>query len=226
LSALGNVINALTDGHSKHIPYRSSTLTRILQDSLGGNSKTSLIVTCSPSYYNLLETVGTLRFGQRAKCIKNTPKVNKEHTVEELIKLLEESEASNSKLKGRVSYLEKILLDHGVHFEMDHLAQVEETGFPESRGSRRDTNLAFFFDKESKETQTVEDPLKSKLAELESEHHKVLQKLEVLAFDHESLKAEAEEHEKEAQFLRENLESMVLDQMKCKESHRREVNST
>lgn len=48
LSCLGNVINALTDNRS-HIPYRNSKLTRLLQESLGGNSKTTLIITCSPS---------------------------------------------------------------------------------------------------------------------------------------------------------------------------------
>jgi kinesin family protein 5 len=66
LSSLGNVINALTDG-SQFIPYRNSKLTRILQESLGGNSKTTLIVTCSPSIYNENETISTLRFGMRAK---------------------------------------------------------------------------------------------------------------------------------------------------------------
>ena len=63
LSALGNVINALTDGKSTHVPYRDSKLTRMLQESLGGNSKTSLIITCSPSIFNKDETVSTLRFG-------------------------------------------------------------------------------------------------------------------------------------------------------------------
>lgn len=61
------VINALTDGKSGHIPYRESKLTRILQDSLGGNSKTSLIITCSPSNFNEAETLSTIRFGIRAK---------------------------------------------------------------------------------------------------------------------------------------------------------------
>ena len=52
LTTLGLVIYSLTDGRSTHIPYRDSKLTRVLQDSLGGNSKTALIVTCSPSPYN------------------------------------------------------------------------------------------------------------------------------------------------------------------------------
>jgi kinesin family protein 5 len=56
----------------------------VLQESLGGNAKTTLIVTCSPSPFNDLETLSTLRFGVRAKKIKNKPKVNKEWTVAEL----------------------------------------------------------------------------------------------------------------------------------------------
>jgi kinesin family protein 5 len=60
---LGQVINALTDPKATHIPYRDSKLTRMLQESLGGNSKTSLIITCSPSIFNEKETISTLRFG-------------------------------------------------------------------------------------------------------------------------------------------------------------------
>jgi kinesin family protein 5 len=52
LSSLGNVINALTEGKNKHVPYRNSKLTRILKESLGGNSTTTMIITCSPSSYN------------------------------------------------------------------------------------------------------------------------------------------------------------------------------
>ncbi|KAG0303813.1 hypothetical protein BGZ97_001740, partial [Linnemannia gamsii] len=88
LSALGMVINALTDGKSTHVPYRDSKLTRILQESLGGNSRTTLIINCSPSSYNDAETVGTLRFGTRAKSIKNKAKINQELSAAELKLLL------------------------------------------------------------------------------------------------------------------------------------------
>ncbi|CCG84756.1 protein of unknown function [Taphrina deformans PYCC 5710] len=84
LSALGMVINSLTDGKSTHVPYRDSKLTRILQESLGGNSRTTLIINCSPSAYNDLETLSTLRFGMRAKSIKNKAKVNAELSPAEL----------------------------------------------------------------------------------------------------------------------------------------------
>ena len=84
LSALGNVINALTEDKKTHIPYRDSKLTRMLQDSLGGNMKTALIINVSPSTFDLNETISTLRFGSRAKFIKNTPKVNEQNSAEEL----------------------------------------------------------------------------------------------------------------------------------------------
>jgi len=82
LSALGNVMNSLTEG-AKHIPYRDSVLTKLLSDSLGGNCKTCLLIACSCSSYSAEETISTMRFGVRAKKIKNTAKVNAEKTVAE-----------------------------------------------------------------------------------------------------------------------------------------------
>lgn len=78
LSALGNVISALVDGKSSHIPYRDSKLTRLLQDSLGGNTKTVMIACISPSSYNYDEILGTLRYASRAKNIQNKPTVNED----------------------------------------------------------------------------------------------------------------------------------------------------
>ena len=78
LSALGNVISALVDGKSAHIPYRDSKLTRLLQDSLGGNTKTVMVANLGPADYNFDETMSTLRYANRAKNIKNKPKINED----------------------------------------------------------------------------------------------------------------------------------------------------
>lgn len=78
LSTLGNVISALVDGKSSHIPYRNSKLTRLLQDSLGGNSKTVMIANIGPADYNYDETISTLRYANRAKNIKNKAKINED----------------------------------------------------------------------------------------------------------------------------------------------------
>lgn len=78
LSALGNVISALVDGKSKHIPYRDSKLTRLLQDSLGGNTKTLMVACISPADNNYDETLSTLRYANRAKNITNKPKINED----------------------------------------------------------------------------------------------------------------------------------------------------
>lgn len=78
LSVLGNVISALVDGKSSHIPYRNSKLTRLLQDSLGGNSKTVMCATISAADSNYVETISTLRYAGRAKSIQNRTHVNEE----------------------------------------------------------------------------------------------------------------------------------------------------
>lgn len=89
LSALGNVISALVDGKAHHIPYRDSKLTRLLQDSLGGNTKTVMIAAISPSDFNYDETLSTLRYASRAKAIKNKPRIN-EDPKDALLKQYEE----------------------------------------------------------------------------------------------------------------------------------------
>jgi kinesin family protein 5 len=106
LSALGMVINALTDGKSTHVPYRDSKLTRILQESLGGNSRTTLIINCSPSSYNDVETLSTLRFGMRAKNIKNKAKVNAELSPAELKMMLAKAKTQITTYENYIASLE------------------------------------------------------------------------------------------------------------------------
>ncbi|GMF09424.1 unnamed protein product [Phytophthora lilii] len=146
LSALGSVMNALTSGHANtHIPYRDSKLTRLLQDSLGGNSETTLLVCASSSSYNSEETVSTLRFGTRAKNIKNKPKVNEERTVAEYKILVAEKDK-------RIATLESLL------------REAKDNGATEAVDETTAEQLKIFATK----VEELEDDQASKVAEISS----------------------------------------------------------
>ena len=101
LSALGNVISALSDPKSKgHVPYRDSKLTRLLQDSLGGNTKTLMVAAISPADYNYDETLSTLRYANRAKNIQNKPKINEDPKDTMMRELREQVEALKKQLES------------------------------------------------------------------------------------------------------------------------------
>ena len=80
LLCLGNVISDLTDEHKKdkHIPYRDSKLPRILQDSLGGNSRTTVIACVSPAESNYEESLNSIKYASRARNIKNKAVINRD----------------------------------------------------------------------------------------------------------------------------------------------------
>nr|QBH87853.1 kinesin-like protein KIF3B [Larimichthys polyactis] len=108
LSALGNVISALVDGRSSHIPSRGSKLTRLLQDSLGGNARTVMVANIGPASYNVEETLTTLRYSNRAKNIKNKPRINEDPKdallrgfQEEIARLKEQLQKRSGKKKRR-----------------------------------------------------------------------------------------------------------------------------
>ncbi len=106
LTSLGMVIQALSDRNS-HIPYRDSKLTRVLEQSLGGNSKTTLIVCCAAENRHVSETLSTLRFAERAATIKNKATVNEELSVAELTHLLKQA-------RKEIAILKRQLTDAGI----------------------------------------------------------------------------------------------------------------
>ena len=102
LFVLGNVISALGDKSKagSHVPYRNSKLTRLLQDSLGGNSHTVMIACCSPADSNFEETLNTLRYAHRTRNIKNTATVNKDPGAAELVQLRQQVQLLQLRLLG------------------------------------------------------------------------------------------------------------------------------
>mmetsp|Transcript_7236 Transcript_7236/g.13472 ORF Transcript_7236/g.13472 Transcript_7236/m.13472 type:complete len:723 (-) Transcript_7236:164-2332(-) len=100
LSALGNVIKALVSKKAKHIPFRDSKLTRLLQNSLGGNTKTVMVANVGPAGWNYEETMSTLRYAYRAKAIKNKPRVNEDPKDAMLKKCQDEIEALRRQLEA------------------------------------------------------------------------------------------------------------------------------
>ncbi|KAG7950379.1 hypothetical protein I3843_13G109300 [Carya illinoinensis] len=112
LSTLGlvimNLVN-LSNGKSLHVPYRDSKLTFLLQDSLGGNSKTTIIANISPSSCCSLETLSTLKFAQRAKFIKNNAMVNEDASGDVIAMRMQIQQLKKevSRLRGLVSGSEK-----------------------------------------------------------------------------------------------------------------------
>ena len=134
LLILGNVINTLADkasGKKKDVlpPYRDSALTRILQNALGGNSKTVMICALSPASINYEETLSTLRYADRAKKIQNKAVIN-ESEHDKVVRLLKEE---NNDLKRKIEELSKKLLGGGVVEDVDKeafrelKAQYDET---------------------------------------------------------------------------------------------------
>ncbi|VDK35214.1 unnamed protein product [Taenia asiatica] len=102
LYTLGNVISALVDEKCTHVPYRDSKLTRLLQDSLGGNAKTVMVANIGPSSYSYDETINTLRYASRAKNIKNIPKINDDP-----------KDALLREYQGEIQRLKQLLISRG-----------------------------------------------------------------------------------------------------------------
>jgi kinesin family protein 3/17 len=137
LSALGNVISALVDGNVSHVPYRDSKLTRLLQDSLGGNTKTVMIAVASPADYNYEESLSTLRYASRAKFIKNKPKVNEDPKDALIRQYAEEIERLRKLLSEKDNHIPQVIEKI---IEREKIVEIPVKKSKSSNKSQRDTD--------------------------------------------------------------------------------------
>ena len=174
LLILGNVINTLADkalGKKKDVlpPYRDSALTRILQNALGGNSKTVMICALSPASINYEETLSTLRYADRAKKIQNKAVIN-ESEHDKVVRLLKEE---NNDLKKKIEELSKKLLGGGV------VEEVDKEAFKELKAQYDETqklceNMSKTFDERLEEAKKADKELGIEKVDINKPHLVVL----------------------------------------------------
>lgn len=142
LLALGNVISALTDDTGKvtFIPYRVSKLTRILRNSLGGNSRTWMIACVSPVLADLDESLNTIKYATRARKIANTPIVNKDPQSAIIAQLKQQV----FKLQSDVMKMKRVIHQHGLTAELDEIQEeaLPEAGFSSNAVGEREHRLS------------------------------------------------------------------------------------
>uniref|UniRef100_A0A8D3CNQ2 Kinesin motor domain-containing protein n=1 Tax=Scophthalmus maximus TaxID=52904 RepID=A0A8D3CNQ2_SCOMX len=201
LLSLGNVISALGDESKKNtfVPYRDSKLTRLLQDSLGGNSHTLMIACISPADSNMEETINTLRYADRARKIKNKPIVN-----------VDPRAAETSRLKQQVQKLKKIFCSQVGNPSEKVSKLLERNRALQDENNKLSRELseaagqtAFMFEKIIM-TEQANEKLQSKLEQLQ--HH------EACTVDLEKLLETLEDQElKENVEVMRNLQDIILE---------------
>jgi len=169
LSALGNCIYALGQKKRGHIPYRDSKLTHILRESLGGNCKTTLLITCSPHKLNIEETISTLKFGQRAKKLKNEISQNKEKTVEELTKIIDTTTTELNELRKYVAKMESQMKEKNTMWSTPPSPGSNAASRPSSEEITVDTEMLQQTESEIHELRELKDMKDTRIDQLQKE---------------------------------------------------------
>jgi hypothetical protein len=207
LSTLGHVIDALVD-RRPHIPYRDSRLTRILEDSLGGNCRTTLLCTCSPGYMHFSETLSSLRFAARAKKVTNFAHANViyacdrkllnriAHLRQELTKAHRKLERQHSVDSGLNSSQVSSTTGRRCSFELPTGASKEDSGIREETAVQVVVANAGSHGEESTHQ---EDPKQMQIQDLQK-------RLQVERQRSATLSVELEQREKESKYLLSRLE--------------------
>ncbi|KAJ8923592.1 hypothetical protein NQ315_010171 [Exocentrus adspersus] len=205
LSVLGNVISALVDGKSTHIPYRNSKLTRLLQDSLGGNSKTAMIAMVSPADVDYEESMCTLRYAARVKYIKNCVKINVEEKG-----LIEGFELE-------IAELQQKLVELSMQEQKKEQKKKDRATSAEEKEKIKQTNL------ELEKTERMKAELEEKMALIQKKilvgGENLLEKAQQQAFFLESSAAELESLDKSHQQLEEQLNKKAAEKIDVEEQY-------
>ncbi|XP_061391666.1 kinesin-like protein KIF3A [Musca vetustissima] len=241
LSVLGNVISALVDGKSSHIPYRNSKLTRLLQDSLGGNSKTVMCATISPADTNYMETISTLRYASRTKNITNRMHVNEEpkdallrHFQEEIERLRKQLEEGyeEEQPEEEVEEVEEDEDDEEIEAEVlaEDQNQITEKALEKQRLRELKQAKKEALEKRKREhqmeiskTKSEQEQLRNKLMSLEGKilvgGENLLEKAQTQEKLLEQSLKELEEREKAEQMLRETLQQKETERIDIEERY-------
>uniref|UniRef100_A0A6P4EKH0 Kinesin-like protein n=1 Tax=Drosophila rhopaloa TaxID=1041015 RepID=A0A6P4EKH0_DRORH len=241
LSVLGNVISALVDGKSTHIPYRNSKLTRLLQDSLGGNSKTVMCATISPADSNYMETISTLRYASRAKNIQNRMHINEEpkdallrHFQEEIARLRKQLEEGSSLEEEPPSSEEEEdtaddELEAPLEIEMESSTVQAVEKKPKKKREKTDAEKEELaqrkneHQKEIEHAKTEQETLRNKLVSLEGKilvgGENLLEKAQTQEMLLEQSIAELEQHEKSEEALKQTLQQKATERIDIEERY-------
>ena len=148
LSALGNVIYALTDSKGRtHIPYRDSKLTRLLENSLGGNCRTTMIGMISPAECSFSESLSTLNFAKRAKSIKNRAIVNEDIDHNALIR---QYENELKKLRKELEEKDRLLRDNNFIMELEEQKKEAERDKNEAIQALEEASIKYLQERDEK----------------------------------------------------------------------------
>jgi len=227
LTALGKCIHALTDSKTSYVPFRDSKLTRILQDSLGGNAKTALIVNIGPSLKNIEETLSSLYFGSRAMKVKNRPIINKQKDYYALsMQLQAELDAKDDEIHRMQIKLSDLLSEvNQMKNEYEKYKLISESSEKLMKSLTKTyntSNIKGVIEKiessRQEEIEQLENKYKQILLEKDKQHKEFLEEIDQLMLEQENeindlkeksdhLQQQTDNHESEKNYLKSLLES-------------------
>ena len=201
LLILGKCINGLAEGKQTYISYRESKLTRLLQESLGGNAKTSLIVTISPSSYNSDESISSLNFASRAMKVKNKPIINKSVDYQALcIKLQEDLDKLNDEYTELKMSYDKLSSDYEKLKNGEVLVELQKKNISQNLGGnltgKSNITSSSYNQKDKENFEKEKEKMKADIKKLETfyqgvvknkteEYENVLKDIDKIVFEKE-----------------------------------------